>query len=491
MLSVCYGKIGVVQILVSSYAFLIFFLPLVLSAVYLNKRWNLTDVRLLLLVASLVFYGTWSIRDLGLIICLIVMNYGFARAVERWRVKPVLLSCIAVNLLVLFYFKYFDFFHDGVLTGAFGSYTERKIHLPLGISFFTFQKIAYLADVYKKKAPVPSKLNFGLFIAFFPQLIAGPIVHYRNLGRQIERINDHLLSCEYVAIGVTVFTIGMMKKILLADRLSLLVDPVWRAVSVHGDVTCLDAWLTMLAYSLQIYFDFSGYTDMAIGLALLFGISLPDNFLSPYRSRNIAQFWRRWHITLSRFLRDYLYIPLGGNRVGLLRGGLNLIVTMFLGGLWHGANWTFVIWGLLHGFMLAAQRLWSKFAGRGRTVLHNPASDVVCIALTFLFVSLAWVFFRAPSINDAFQFASILFDPHKELYTNVFENLKRSIVLMGIGLFIVFAMPNTCLIRRMLWKRFLENRPILTFGMATFLAIGFVLSFIKLGEVNAFIYFQF
>jgi D-alanyl-lipoteichoic acid acyltransferase DltB (MBOAT superfamily) len=266
--------------------------------------------------------------------------------------------------------------------------------LPLGISFITFQKIAFLIDVHAGRVTSFTFRDYALFVLFFPQLVAGPIVHYREMMPQF-----HAAPCRFdaenAAVGISLFFFGLAKKLVLADPLSRMIAPIYLQAAHHTPVTLIDAWIAALGFTLQIYFDFSGYSDMAIGLALMFGLRLPFNFDAPYRAVSVRDFWRRWHMTLSRFLRDYLYIPLGGNRSGVARQVVNVVLTMLLGGLWHGANWTFVVWGGLHGAGLAVNHLWS-FTG-----LRLPR--VFAWALTMLFVILAWVLFRAASFSIAYD----------------------------------------------------------------------------------------
>ena len=273
--------------------------------------------------------------------------------------------------------------------------------LPLGISFFTFQQIAYLVDVMRGARVERDIVSYTLFVSFFPHLIAGPLVHHAEMIPQFKRGRTGRSSV-LAARGLAIFAAGLFKKVVIADNLAQFVSPVFAHLDAGGGVTTPWAWLATLAYTLQIYFDFSGYSDMAVGLALLFGIRLPVNFRSPYRAASIVEFWRRWHITLSRFLRDYLYIPLGGNRLGEGRRYINLMVTMLLGGLWHGAGWNFIIWGGLHGAYLGINHLWREWRGAARAS-GGSAAKGVCWAITFFAVVVAWVFFRARTLAGAWQ----------------------------------------------------------------------------------------
>jgi D-alanyl-lipoteichoic acid acyltransferase DltB (MBOAT superfamily) len=306
-----------------------------------------------------------------------------------------------MNLGTLAYYKYTGFLLTNI-NAAFGTHVWLgAIVLPLGISFFTFQKIAFLIDTYRGHVRRITLLDFGLFVVFFPQLIAGPIVHHGEMVPQFKRAAERKVSWDDIAVGVSVFFVGLFKKAVLADPLAAYaVTPVFSAAAAGHELTFLEAWGGVLGYTLQLYFDFSGYCDMAIGAARLFGFKLPANFDSPYKSSSIIEFWRRWHMTLGRFLRNYLYIALGGNRRGQLRRYVNLFLTMLLGGLWHGAGWTFVIWGTLHGVYLAANHVWRDWcSSSGRRVLS--IERFFATALTFIAVVVGWTFFRASSVAEA------------------------------------------------------------------------------------------
>ncbi|RKZ48090.1 MAG: MBOAT family protein [Candidatus Parabeggiatoa sp. nov. 3] len=317
--------------------------------------------------------------------------------------KIVLAFGVFVNLFLLGYFKYANFFVDNFNSLTSSTYHLQTIILPLAISFFTFQQITYLVDAYKGETREYNFLHYCLFVTFFPQLIAGPIVHHREMLPQFAKDVIYKLNHEHLAVGITIFFLGLFKKVVLADSVAIYATPVFEAAEQGLRLGFFEAWGGALAYTFQLYFDFSGYSDMAIGIARMFGIRLPLNFHSPYKAVNIIEFWRRWHITLSRFLRDYLYIPLGGNRKGTIRRYINLMITMLLGGLWHGAGWTFVVWGALHGVYLMINHAWqalrialgqditrSSWWGRGLSQL-----------ITFTAVVIAWVFFRAESFSGA------------------------------------------------------------------------------------------
>jgi D-alanyl-lipoteichoic acid acyltransferase DltB (MBOAT superfamily) len=396
--------------LFSSYTFLFQFLPATVLAFAAARRHSPRAGIMVLAGASLFFYGAWQPVYLLLLIISIAVNFALGlRMEDPLRRRAIGTFGVALNLAVLCYFKYTNFVFDSLntLTGAPLPFVN--IVLPLGISFFTFQQIAYLVDVMRGAKVERDIVSFTLFVSFFPHLIAGPLVHHAEMIPQFKRGRTGR-SAVLAARGLAIFAAGLFKKVVIADNLAQFVSPVFAHLDAGGGVTTPWAWLATLAYSLQIYFDFSGYSDMAIGLALLFGIRLPVNFRSPYRAISIIEFWRRWHITLSRFLRDYLYIPLGGNRLGEQRRYLNLLVTMLLGGLWHGAGWNFLVWGGLHGLYLCINHLWRAWrGGKADASPTGPAAKGVCWAITFFAVVLGWVFFRARTADGAWQMLGGLF----------------------------------------------------------------------------------
>ena len=388
--------------LFNSAAYIFLFLPCVIVGYFLLNRARFVPAATAWLVlASLFFYGCWKPVYLLILIASIMINFALGtmlhqsgkkmRSSRRQRLgrRRILVAGILFNLGLLGSYKYADFFLSNVNWLLSSSLPLPHLLLPLAISFFTFQQIAYLLDCSRDNAKEYDFLSYCLFVAFFPQLIAGPIVHHQEMMPQFVRLRNRLFSFHNAALGIFFFSLGLFKKVWIADQFS-----VWAGLgfSAKNGLTFFDAWGTALSYTFQLYFDFSGYTDMAIGSALFFNIVLPINFNSPYQSVSIQDFWRRWHITLSRWLREYLYIPLGGNRQGQLRTCLNLFITFLLAGLWHGAGWTFVIWGGLHGAALVLHRLWKNFG------LRMPA--VFGWLLTFLFVSASWVIFRAASLQE-------------------------------------------------------------------------------------------
>ncbi len=397
--------------LFNSYTFLLAYLPITVLGFFLVGRWGKAVGAAWLAAASLFFYGWWDYRYLALLIGSICANYfagGYiVRHASSAKGRLALISAIAVNLLLLGYYKYADFFisTSNIFLGT--DWAVLNIILPIGISFFTFTQIAFLADAYAGKVTEYRFIYYVLFVTYFPHLIAGPVLHHKEMMPQFDEDRNYRPNPANFAIGLTIFTIGLAKKVLIADNLAVYASPVFSAQSAPQ--TFFLAWGGALAYTFQLYFDFSGYSDMAIGLSRLFGVRLPLNFDSPYKSRNITEFWRRWHMTLSRFLRDYLYIPLGGNRSGSTRRYANLMITMILGGLWHGAGWNFVIWGWLHGAFLVINQLWQK--GKERIPLSLPPGIARFLAttLTFVCVVVAWVYFRAPDLSTANRLVAGMF----------------------------------------------------------------------------------
>ena len=381
------------QMLFSSWEYIFIFLPLVFCMHYClaaNAPWK--AAKAFLVLGSLVYYAWWNVSFLSVILFSVLFNYAMAGLIRSRRAhgKPLLILGIAGNLAVLGYFKYYGFFVENVNTVFGAGLWNREILLPLGISFFTFQQIAFLVDCFKEPVRRYGFLDYSLFVTFFPQLIAGPIVHHKEMLPQFEAAGNRKMNHDNIVRGIFLFSIGLAKKVLLADNFAALATAGFDGAQ---SLTIVEAWAVSLSYTFQLYFDFSGYTDMALGSALLFNIRLPVNFDSPYRALSIQDFWRRWHMTLSRFLRDYVYLPLGGSRNGTVRTCINLMATFLLAGLWHGAGWTFVFWGALHGAALAAHRIWRALGLRMWTWL--------AWGMTFLFVNFAWIFFRARQWEDA------------------------------------------------------------------------------------------
>jgi D-alanyl-lipoteichoic acid acyltransferase DltB (MBOAT superfamily) len=392
-------------VLFNSYVFIFGFLPItVLGFFWIGEKIHHRLAVAWLVGASLFFYMWWNPAYLTLLILSILFNYAFGLVLSRanggntLHRKTLLTVGVTANLALLGYYKYANFFVDNINSIANTNFSIGTILLPLAISFFTFQQIAYLVDAYRGETREYNFLHYCLFVSFFPQLIAGPIVHHREMLPQFANDRIYRPQSLDIAIGITIFFIGLFKKVVIADTMALHATPIFDAAETGTDLSFFAAWEGALAYTFQLYFDFSGYSDMAIGLARIFGIILPANFASPYRATSIIDFWRRWHITLSRFLRDYLYFALGGNRKGRIRRYANLLVTMILGGLWHGAGWTFVAWGALHGSYLVVNHLWRKiFPWR----IDRWWSRLSARSITFLCVVIGWVFFRAESFGGA------------------------------------------------------------------------------------------
>ena len=394
--------------LFNSYIFIFAFFPIIFFGYFRIGKHNHELASLWLVAASLFFYGWWDVRYLGLLLSSIVFNYGAGYLIWQKIVnqsgrhaKILLLLAIGLNLTLLGYFKYAKFFASNINYFTGTSLNLGEIILPLGISFFTFTQIAFLVDTYQGKVKELNFVHYTLFVTYFPHLIAGPVLHHKEMMPQFSKPNVCHINWDNVAVGLSVFILGLAKKVLIADLLADFSTPIFNAVAAGGQPMFFEAWIAALSYTLQLYFDFSAYSDMAIGISLMFNVRLPMNFNSPYKSTSIIDFWRRWHMTLSRFLRDYLYIPLGGSRNGELQRYLNIIITMLLGGLWHGAGWTFIVWGGLHGLYLIINHAWREVkenVGWGNGGIYR---ELGAGALTFLAVVVGWVFFRADSLSSA------------------------------------------------------------------------------------------
>lgn len=388
--------------LFNSLPFIFLFLPLTLAGFFVLGRRSPMAAAAWLTLASLFFYGWWNPAYVGLLVLSMVFNYRIGLAIVQTRSRKLLVLALAADLALLGYYKYANFFIDN-LNGALQTHLSLgEIILPLGISFFTFTQIAFLVDAYQGKAREYSFVHYALFVSYFPHLIAGPILHHAEMMPQFARREIYHPDAGKLAAGATLLVLGLAKKVLIADGVGVYVAPIFDAARGGAALTFLEAWSGALAYTFQLYFDFSGYSDMAVGLSLLFGVKLPANFYSPYKAANIIEFWRRWHITLSRFLRDYLYVPLGGNRRGPARRYINVLVTMLLGGLWHGAGWTFVLWGALHGVYLCVNHGWIALRhSLGYAPQATAWGRALGCGLTFIAVVVGWVIFRADSMSTA------------------------------------------------------------------------------------------
>jgi alginate O-acetyltransferase complex protein AlgI len=507
--------------LFNSYQFIFGFLPAVCISYFVAAHfWGRRAGIAVLVAGSLFFYGWWNERYLWILLLSIGCNAGFALALLRGEKQQrfwILLVGLGFNLILLGYFKYASFLAENLSALLGVDWQIESQPLPLGISFFTFQKIAFLIDTYIGGVVTFDLLHYSLFVTFFPQLIAGPIVRHNEIIPQFRYLPRTPRASDF-AIGASIFAIGLFKKVCLADLSSPWVDPVFAAAASGGPVGFVDAWTAALAYSFQLYFDFSGYTDMAIGLARLFGIVLPINFYSPYKSVNIIDFWRRWHVSLSRFLRDFIYIPLGGNRRGGVRRYANLAIAMLLGGLWHGAAWTFVLWGGLHGLMLVVNHAWHYLRRRiGLPPGNDPASvRIAACALTFIAVTSAWVLFRASSLGSASSILSAMYgidgqqvvDPMVTYWRTQWSLLNEfrwsessAIWLLLVGS-VAFILPNTYQLfqdfRPALVERPFEDaaaRPRLRWKpdrrWAVGLSLMLLVAILRIRELSPFIYFQF
>lgn len=397
--------------LFNSADFLFVFLPLCLFIFFYSaKKWGNETAIASLVISSLTFYAYWNPIYLGLLLLSMVFNYHVGRHLGQSGHKPLLVLGITLNLAIIAYFKYAGFIALNVNAITGGNWSLGNIILPLAISFYTFQQIAYLVDSYRGITKEYNFLHYSLFVSFFPQLIAGPIVHHKHMLPQFESTKRFLASTTHFKIGLSIFAIGLFKKTVLADGIAIYANPIFAIAESGEKVDFFMAWGGALAYTFQLYFDFSGYSDMAIGIARMFGIILPLNFYSPYKAANISEFWRRWHITLSHFLRDYVYIALGGNRNGILKRYSNLFVTMLLGGVWHGAGWNFIIWGALHGSYLMLNLAWQALKLRFNILLDSSKLYIFASwLLTFCVVVIGWVFFRAVSLDGAINIISGMF----------------------------------------------------------------------------------
>jgi D-alanyl-lipoteichoic acid acyltransferase DltB (MBOAT superfamily) len=439
-------------VLFNSYSFLFLFLPVTLAGFFALGRFGGRAAAAWLTLLSLVFYAYWDVRWLALLLGSILVNYAAGRALYelhrrecRAAKSALLMASVAANLVVLGYFKYTDFLLGSLGEVFSAGWQPLHIILPLGISFFTFTQITFLVDAARGEVREFDPVHYVLFVSYFPHLIAGPILHHREMMQQFRTPSTYRPLAENFAVGLSFFAIGLAKKCILADGFAPDAAQAFD-IAQHGGVpSLLIAWKGVLAYTLQLYFDFSGYSDMAVGLSRLFGIRLPFNFASPYQATNIIDFWRRWHMTLSRFLRDYLYIPLGGSRCGPTRRYVNLMLTMLLGGLWHGANWTFVAWGGLHGLYLIANHGWRAVKPRGLLErLPGGLRRCVATALTFAAVVVAWTFFRAADMGAAarmLEAMSGIVDPTGPLAVAAGGRFTTLRYLAGFA--IVFLLPNS------------------------------------------------
>jgi D-alanyl-lipoteichoic acid acyltransferase DltB (MBOAT superfamily) len=514
--------------LFNSFIFIFIFLPVTVATFFWLGRKNHGWAAGWLALASLFFYGYWDYRYIPLLLASIGFNYfmglriaqAIAYARKRWLVVAV-----CANLLLLAYFKYADFFLETISVVSNNDLPALHIVLPIGISFYTFTQIAFLVDTYQGKVKEYRFVHYLLFVTYFPHLIAGPVLHHKEMMPQFSDERIYTYSSRNFAVGLTIFCIGLAKKVLIADNLAPFGSPLFENAE---SPSLLLAWGGVLAYSFQLYFDFSAYSDMAIGLSRLFGVRLPLNFNSPYKAENISEFWRRWHMTLSRFLRDYLYFPLGGSRTGAFNRYRNLMVVMLLGGLWHGAGWNFIIWGGLHGLYLVIHHAWAAVSKSVRFPSDSAAWRLIATLITFIAVCFAWVFFRSPDLGTSWEivrgmtggFGVALPDAigsRLGTLAIVLENFGVSYYLGGGTRFIenwswvlfaaaiAFLLPNTQQITRR-FEPALDFVPAADAGIshmskwlnwapsrqwAMYLGVLAVASLLSLNRPNEFLYFQF
>jgi len=469
--------------LFNSYIFIFIFLPITFFIYFflLEKR-ALVGAKAFLVFASLFFYSWWNVAYLPLILISMLFNYVIGNTLNenfskvRMSKKVLLTIGIIANLGLLGYFKYTDFFIENFNLIFDSQINLLHLALPLAISFFTFQQIAYLVDSYRRETAEYDFLNYALFVTFFPQLIAGPIVHHSEMMPQFASKWNLVKNYKNIALGLFIFSMGLFKKVVIADTFAVWATKGFDKVEVLNFV---EAWATSLSYTFQLYFDFSGYTDMAIGAALLFNIKLPINFNSPYKALDIQDFWRRWHITLSRFLKDYIYIPLGGNRKGSVRTYTNLLATFILGGIWHGAGWTFVFWGFLHGMALVVHRFWKQ--------LGFNLPKILAWFITLNFINIAWVFFRAKEWDDALKVLKGMFFTMPDfgmkliILTSKEPSVKLYIIL-GLALIVTLFMRNT-----MQWRTYFKPSKI----YVSFTLILLLVSMYLMHRPTEFLYFNF
>lgn len=503
--------------LFNSYEFLFAFFPVVFVLFFLLGKINKEYASVFLGLASLFFYAWTSIKSLPLLLISIVVNYYFGllitsanslknehkinenqKKISDLKLGPkfLLVTALIFNLSLLGFFKYCNFFianiNELLILNNSTQINFLNIALPIGISFFTFTQIAFIVDCYQGKVRESKFTHYLLFVSYFPHLIAGPVLHHAQMMPQFAKVSTYKLNYDKIGLGILIFVIGLAKKVLLANPLGEYADPFFQSINSSSMPSFSDSWLATLAYTFQIYFDFSGYTDMAIGLSLFFGITLPINFNAPYRSLSIVEFWRRWHISLSTFLRDYLYIPLGGNKSGRLRRYINLILTMLLGGLWHGANWTFIIWGLVHGILLTINHVWNslKISNLFKSKIFIPVWWLV----VFICICFTWVIFR---VDHFYQISPIIkgmltLNDLGQIHFIKFERIHKLLIISF--LIILIGTPSH---RYEVLLHKVDN--VLRFiSPAIKFYAGFVLLFIlfiycvnQIGSYNPFLYFQF
>ncbi|WP_394238811.1 MBOAT family O-acyltransferase [Niallia oryzisoli] len=483
--------------LFNSFDFIFVFLPIVFIVYFfLNKRRLTVASKYWLVASSLFFYSWWNIAYLPLLLISLFFNFALGTLLgkehSRINKKAILVAGIIINSAFLGYYKYSDFFILTVNSAFDSNIALLKLALPLAISFFTFEQIIYLVDSYRGETKDYTLLDYSLFVTFFPKLIAGPIVYHNEIIPQFMSNRKKFINWKNISMGFFIFSIGMFKKVAIADTFA-----IWatQGFDQAESLTFIEGWITSLAYTFQLYFDFSGYCDMAIGISLMFNIQLLMNFNSPYKSLDIQDFWRRWHITLGRFLTQYIYIPLGGSRKGKARTYINVLIIFFISGFWHGAGWAFIFWGIMHGVAMCMNRFWKAQGFR--------LPKIIAWFITFNFVNVAWVFFRATSFDDALKVLKGMFGfngftlpdylngklsvlnqygiQYSTYFIDHIEIMKASVLII-VAFVIILALKNSI----ELMKNF---RPTVT--VSIFIAALFVYCVINLNKISEFLYFNF
>lgn len=475
----------------SSYTFLLVFLPIVLILYFGMSRFvSRTVQHIFLILASLVFYAYADINFLWIILASVIVNFGAAKAIaplpNSLKRKALFIFAILFNVGLLGYFKYYNFFFSNVNIVFDTHFTLKYIILPLGISFYTFQQIAYQISIWKREETVPRFLDYSLFITFFPQLVAGPIVFYQDVMSQYQDDKNRFFNAENFSKGLFIFCIGLFKKAVLADSIANVVDVAYDYELYN--LTFGGAWITSLAYTMQIFFDFSGYSDMAIGLGKMMNINLPVNFYSPYKSKSITEFWQRWNITLGRSLAVLIYFPLGGNKKRYSRTCFNLFLVFLVSGIWHGAAWTFIWWGILHGILRVFEKIFEKQLPK--------VPSVIRIFFTFMFVNATWVLFRSPTLDGALTLLKKMFIPNNFSFEGIghlatdgiltYPNPVQAayvIALVGVMILISFGLPKNSID---LYNGFKPNAK-----YAISAALLLCISIVHMSKTGAFIYFNF
>ncbi len=482
--------------LFNTFSFTFIFLPIVLAVSFTLKKLKKNSIYYcFLILSSLFFYSFLFPPYIFLIITSILFNFYLAKILiklyQPTKRLILFLIAIALNLSLLIYYKYFNFLIENLNFIFSLKIKENEIILPLAISFFTFQQIAFITSVYKNEIKEFKIIKYFLFISFFPQLIAGPIVKFKEFYPQISGSINKSNTKNFLILGLFVFSIGMLKKIVLSSYLSTFSDPVFHNFNNGIIVNPIDSWMALIAFSLQIYFDFSGYSDMAVGLALCLGIRLPINFFSPYKAISFKDFWKRWHITLSRFLKEHIYIPLGGNKIGKIRSTYNILITMILGGIWHGASWNFLLWGLYHGVLISIEKIVSAIPYFSKIKVNKAIKRV----FIFLLITYGWVLFRCNDLAAIKSMTSSIFFIRQNFSLVVNHEFIINCFIILIILFVAFCFPNSCEIQNNIEKRFLRKiislLKVISLLFIPLVIIFFLLSAPSQSINREFIYFQF